>query len=626
MMNYICRMSQIIAFILALTPLYAAEFRLEATPSALEIPAGGEGLVSLVFDIPGGSHIYGNPLGPGTGKPTTVSVQNTHRGIVFKAPRFSEAKIHFSQGDRGYVRIYEKKAYIFLPVTVRKDVVPGKKRVVLTVDSLLCSQNSCVPKIMNLDYVVKVLPEGSRTSSADPLLLEMSRRAKEAGSALDPISGKAGSETEQVDIPYDFQPRYLAGENVTNIIQAILFGIIAGLILNFMPCVLPVVSLKVVGFITMGHDDRKKVLKMGILFSLGILTVFLVLATLAAFLGFGWGELFKKQGFLLVMIGIVFAMGLSMFEVFTLSPPSFSGKAPGEGLHPLLESYGKGLLATLLATPCSGPFLGGTLAWALLQPPVIVFVIFTSVGLGMAVPYLVLSAKPSLLKFIPKPGEWTITLERFMGFLLMGTTVYLLGILEQGLLLPALWFLLLVFMAFWQYGKYGSPVNPPLTRALSAAALLIILVGGYWSIFHSQGGAGSEGTEIHSGDFSLRKLAENNGLGKITVVKFTADWCPNCRLVESTSLYTEKVGRLIRENGIDLVTADITRHNAEAEGVMKKLGTRSIPFLAVFPPGEGFTRPWCLRDMYSEDDVVGALMKALKEVPEISVDDIIFGK
>jgi len=455
MMKNIRRMLQVLPFVLLITPLYAGDYRVGAVPPVLEIPAGGESLVSLVFDIPEGSHIYGNPLGPGTGKPTTVSVKNTHDGIVFKSPRYPEAKIYHSPGDRGFVRIYEKKAHIFLPVAVGKAVVPGTKSVVLVVDSLLCSQSSCVPKIVTLDYAVKVLPAGTRPSPVDPVLLEMSRGAREAGS----VKEHADRGAETVEIPYDFQPRYLTGENVTNIIQAILFGLIAGLILNFMPCVLPVVSLKVVGFITMGHEDRKQVLKIGILFSLGILTVFFVLASLAAFLGYGWGELFKKRDFILIMIGLVFAMGLSMFEVFTLTPPSFSGSAPRKGINPLLDAYGKGLLATLLATPCSGPFLGGTLAWALLQPPITVFVIFTSVGVGMALPYLVLSAKPSLLKFVPKPGEWTITLERIMGFLLMATTVYLLGILELGLLLPALWFLLLVFMAFWQYGKYGSPVK-----------------------------------------------------------------------------------------------------------------------------------------------------------------------
>jgi len=606
-------------------PAEAAEYRAYLEPSGLSVPAGGESYISLIFEIPPGHHIYGNPLGPGTGKPTTVRPAKSYDGITFRPTRYPGAKVYFSPGDRGYVRIYEKSARLFIPLEIDRKAAPGERRISLLVDSLLCNEGTCIPREFTLDFTLRVLAANEKGTVHGADITALFAAAKEAGDDI-VLERPGGQSSVQANIPYDFQPRYVSAGDVTNVLQAILFGLLAGLILNFMPCVLPVVSLKVMNFVTMGHDDPRKVLKIGVLFSLGILTVFLVLASLAAFLGYGWGELFKKKEFIIGMIGIIFALALSMFDVFTITPPSVAGKPDTGGVHPYVDAYAKGLLATLLATPCSGPFLGGTLAWALTRPPLTVFVIFVSVGVGMALPYLVLAARPSLLKFVPKPGEWTITLERIMGFLLTATVVYLTGVLEAGLVLPTLWFLLFVFAGFWQYGKYGSVVNPRLTRALSAASLVVIVAGGYWMSYHSGGGGDTGPAHAAGSEFSLRRLADNNAAGKISIVKFTADWCPNCSLVERTSLYTERVMKLVRDSGADLMVADITRHNPEAEALMKKLGTRSIPFLAVFPSGDQFLRPWCLRDMYSEGDVAGSIEKAMKAVPDIDIDSIRFSQ
>lgn len=606
-------------------PLVADDYQVHPVPPELKIPAGGESFIALEFEIPGNLHIYGNPVGPGTGKPTTVNVVKAPEGLTFLPARYPEAKIYHVPGDRGYVRIYEKKTRVFIPLKVDRKTAPGTRTIQIFVDSLLCSEGTCIPRDFTLNYPVRVLAPGETGTAHNPDLKSAFSNAKEPGPDA-AVADVAGKNQAIVEIPYDFQPRYVSAGDVTNIFQAILFGLLAGFILNFMPCVLPVVSLKIMGFVKLGHDEPRKVLRIGLLFALGILTVFLLLAALAAFMGYGWGELFKKTEFIIGMIGIIFALALSMFEIFTITPPSFSGKATGEGVNPYVDAYAKGLLATLLATPCSGPFLGGTLAWALTRPPLTVFVIFISVGVGMALPYLVLSARPSLLRFVPKPGEWTITLERIMGFLLMATVVYLIGVLESRLVVPTLWFLIFIFAGFWQYGKYGSIINPRLTRALSAAALVITVGMGYWVSYHAGDGGEGRLAQVAGQEFSLQRLIENNNSGKISVIKFTADWCPNCSLVERTSLYTDRVMKLVRDSGAELMVADITRHNAGAEGLMKKLGTRSIPFLAVFPPGDQFLKPWCLRDLYTEADVLEALDKAVKSVPDIDINSIKFNR
>jgi len=495
----------------------------------------------------------------------------------------------------------------------------------MTVDSLLCSDQSCLPDLVKIEYRLKVLPAGSGSGSLEKAVPDEYRNAAEPDetAAAAPEPERAGHDGSLPGL--SFSPQYItSGGDVTNVFQAILFGLLAGLILNFMPCVLPVVSLKIMSFVQQAHEDKREVAKMGILFSLGILSVFLVLASLGAFLGYGWGELFKKTSFLVAMTAVVFSLSLSMFGVFTITMPSFIGRASVGGKTPYGDAFFKGVLATFLATPCSGPFLGATLAWALLQPPGVIFVIFLSVGTGMSLPYLVLSLRPGLLRFMPKPGEWMITLERVMGFLLLCTAVYLVGIIESALVVPTLWFLMFLLGGLWQYGKYGSIVNPLRKRIISLGVLIVMAAGGYIVSYHYLPSENVSGEIRVQQNFSLEKLVENRDRGIITIVKFTADWCPNCKLVESTSLYTEKVSKEISKNGISLLVADITRNNTVAEQLLKKLGSRSIPFLAVFPPGGEFSRPLCLRDIYSESDVLSAIAKAKAGIPALDPGSIQF--
>jgi len=211
-----------------------------------------------------------------------------------------------------------------------------------------------------------------------------------------------------------------------------------------------------------------------------------------------------------------------------------------------------------------------------------------------------------------------------MGFLLLCTAVYLVGIIESALVVPTLWFLMFLLGGLWQYGKYGSIVNPLRKRIISLGVLIVMAAGGYIVSYHYLPSENVSGEIRVQQNFSLEKLVENRDRGIITIVKFTADWCPNCKLVESTSLYTEKVSKEISKNGISLLVADITRNNTVAEQLLKKLGSRSIPFLAVFPPGGEFSRPLCLRDIYSESDVLSAIAKAKAGIPALDPGSIQF--
>lgn len=575
------------------------------------VHAGDEGYFTVTVKIPGNAHIYANPKGPGTGKATMVFTESPD-GIGVTKPVFESGTRYMAPGEGKHVNIYEESTSITIPFSTASSLPVGQYSVEVTVDALLCDEGACIPLRKTITQKISVVPPEKPATVFD------NERIQSADTTRVAVETKDAAVKSDDPVTIDgLKTRYLHTSPVNTILTAIIFGIIAGFILNFMPCVLPVVSLKVMSIITHAGKNRRQVTLMGLLFSGGILASFTALAALATFAGYNWGELFQQQWFLVAMITIIFAMALSMFGVFTFNVPSFAARSAEHEGNPYLDSFLKGLLATLLATPCSGPFLGGTLAWAMLQPPYVIFVIFMSIGAGMALPYLVLTARPGLMRYIPAPGNWMITFEHIMAFLLGATVIYLLGILDPGSRYSMLWFLFFVSLGLWQYGRYAGPGQPARKRLVSLVILLLIITMGEVISFRylsSPESAASQAT-IESDTFSIDTLSLNREKGIITLVKFTADWCPNCRLVEATSLNTEQVKEALSRYNARLLTADLTQKNPEAESLLQQLGSRSIPFLAVFPPGDDFFRPFGLRDIYSEEEVLEAIRKSAVTQP-----------
>jgi len=375
----------------------------------------------------------------------------------------------------------------------------------------------------------------------------------------------------------------------------LLIAFLAGMILNVMPCVLPVISIKVLSFVQQAGEDRGRIFKLGLAFAAGIVVVFMVLAALALSLNLSWGQQFQSPQFLVVMIGIVFAFALSMFGVYELGVPQAVGAAasgpPREGL---VDAFFKGMLATLLATPCSGPFLGTTLTWTLSQPPVTVVAIFLSLGLGMACPYVILTAQPALLKFLPKPGAWMETFKQAMGFVLMATVVYLMISLRQDLLLFTIAFLVFVAMGCWWWGRFATFDQSSAQRLGTFGMSVLIVALGAQLSFKSFRGLFQSG-DVEWIDFDPIQFQEDMGERSV-FIDFTADWCPNCKYNETFVYDSEAVQEKFAEKGVVIYKADITHKGPRTsmlERLMSKLGTVSIPFMAVFPhdqPGEPLTR------------------------------------
>lgn len=425
----------------------------------------------------------------------------------------------------------------------------------------------------------------------------------------------------------DFQPQRRGETHWFGVWLLVAF--VAGALLNVMPCVLPVVSIKVLSFVQQAGESRRRVLALGLAFAAGILVVFWLLAGGAVAFGLGWGEQFESPAFMVTLIAVVFAFALSLLDVFTFGVPRAVSDLAAARREGLADAFFKGMLATVMATPCSGPFLGGTLAWTLRQPALVIFLIFTMLGLGMGLPYVVLMSFPGLLKRMPKPGGWMVAFKHVMGFVLLATLVYLMLSLRSDLLLCAN--ALLVFVAFgcWFWGRYAKPVQKPSRRLLVFAVSAAVVAGGAWVSFGPlqslcAGGAAAgsvAGAGVPSGeaggiwrDFDAALFERSLEEGRTVVVDFTANWCPNCKYNEKAVYDAAEIRALLEAKGAVALVADLTNASPRTDMLKRlrnKLGIYSIPLLAVFP-GDRPLEPLLLPDIVTVDQV----RKALEQCPD----------
>ena len=607
--------------------------RVEIKTYPSEIRAGQEVWVAVAIALDNGWHIYGNPKGPGPGLPTILEVLSLPAGFKADAARFlpAEKLLEPDLGFDEWVWIYRKKTTIYLRLFTSSHLPFKKHQIRLHLQLALCREGVCMPYKTELTVPLNVVSSLSAETSVPQWASkeiqlshvgEIKSRSQLTSVETIPSQPTKTDISQLGEIPAVKPRPVMPGLEVGGLVKAAFFALLAGFILNFMPCVLPVVSLKVLGFVQQAQESGRRVALLGLSFAAGIFAVFLVLAALASFAGYGWGELFQKQDFLIAMIALIFAMALCLFGIFQLPIPHFasSGESISVQRQGYFESFYKGTLATFLATPCSGPLLGGAMAWTLRQPPVQIFVVFSCLGFGMAFPYVVMSIYPAALRWLPRPGNWLVHFERFMGFALLATVVYLLTIVQENMRVWIVLFCLFLAIGFYIWGQMTSLSDSSPRRILvRLLAVTIIVVGGWVSLktFPSMGwNKDSPLKRVQSENWQTytdTKLLEAARDGRWAIVAFTADWCPNCILVERAALGDEHVVETFRKHNALLLKADLTRENPAAKRLLEKMGSRSIPFLALFPPGEHFWQPFFLRDIYRARDVLRVFELAAEE-------------
>src|SRR5215472_14740278 len=391
-----------------------------------------------------------------------------------------------------------------------------------------------------------------------------------------------------------------ARKPVRGIFTFLLFGFIGGIILNLMPCVLPVISLKIFGFIQQAGQSRQKILRSGIAFTIGIFAWFIALALLLiALKGAGrdvtWGGFqFTNAYFVLVLSVIVLVFALNLFGVFEISLPQSMTRSllSTTERKDLLGSFFQGVFATVLATPCTAPFLGTALGFAFTQSPAIILAMFIAIAVGMSAPYLLLSVQPAWLRFLPRPGPWMLHLKQFMGFLLLATLLFLLYVLgAQRGLEGAIWascFLLVISVACWMKGAFVVATASAAKRKIVLVLMLVlVLASGVYFI-----GDKFQSAKVASADSQLRggwqaftpeRLQAELEQGRSVFVDFTAAWCLTCKFNEASVLETQDVRDAFQRHGVVKLKADWTNGDPVITKLLQQFGRPGVPLYVLYP-------------------------------------------
>ncbi len=378
------------------------------------------------------------------------------------------------------------------------------------------------------------------------------------------------------------------------------FGFLGGIILNLMPCVLPVISLKIFGFIQQAGQSRQKILRSGIAFAGGIFAWFIGLALLlialkAAGREITWGGFqFTNPYFVLALSVIVLVFALNLFGVFEISLPQGITRgllSSTTGQHEA-GSFFQGLFATVLATPCTAPFLGTALGFAFAQSPAIILLMFVAIAAGMSAPYLLLCTQPAWLRFLPKPGPWMLHVKQFMGFLLLATLLFLLYVLgAQRGLEGAIWascFLLVISVACWMKGAFVLPTASVAKRSVVLVLMLVlVLASGVYFIggkFHSANIASADSRL--RGDwqaFTPERLQAELEQGHSVFVDFTAAWCLTCKFNEANVLESSAVREAFQRHAIVKLKADWTNGDPVITKLLQQFGRPGVPLYVLYP-------------------------------------------
>ena len=422
----------------------------------------------------------------------------------------------------------------------------------------------------------------------------------------------------------------------TSLFAMLGLAFIGGLILNIMPCVLPVIALKILGFVNQSREAPGRVRQLGLMYGLGVLCSFLVLAGMIigvqrAGRDASWGMQFQNPQFLIAITTLVVLVALNLFGVFEVSLGGTAMGAAGElaSREGASGAFFNGVLATVLATPCSAPFLGFALGFAFAQPPMIIVLMFLTVGCGLALPYVVLSWEPAWLKFLPKPGAWMEKFKNAMGFPMLATAVWLFSLTvthygKRG----ALWFgmfLVVLSLALWVWGEF---VQRGTKRQGLAMAISGLLAGGgfvyamevelQWRAPVAAGAAGAMGGSLKESPdgidwepWSAAAVTAARAAGRPVFVDFTADWCVTCQANKKTSIEIAAVRAKLKAINAVALLADYTRENPVMAAELKRFGRAGVPLVVVYPRNAA-DAPIVLPEVLTPGIVLGALEQAAK--------------
>ena len=467
--------------------------------------------------------------------------------------------------------------------------------------------------LMRIDFQVPKTPNATLTGETVTLTLVDGDRAIESKVTLANVSAKAAAFPS-----YASDPNGEIGMGYSFLV-ILGFALLGGLILNLMPCVLPVLSIKLLTVVSHGGQAPCRIRTGFLASSAGIIACFLLLGTAAvglqsAGLAAGWGIQFQQPAFLTFMIAIITLFSCNMWGLFEIRLPGpvgdaalNAGQSSGIGGHFLTGAF-----ATLLATPCTAPFLGTAVGFALSHGPFEIYSVFLALGIGLAAPWIVVAAFPVLAHRLPKPGHWMITLKRILLIALIGTALWLLSVMwfQIGSAATGIVASLMVAMVFavWQYRHLGEKARFA-TWVIVGLLILISMVGA-----RSFNGEGTErAIALGKADsvwrkFDIAAVQNEVAKGKTVLVDVTADWCLTCQVNKSLVLNRGRVAEILGGSHIIAMKADWTKPDPTIAAYLKRFGRYGIPFNVVYGPmvPDGVPLP----EILTESTVLEAFEKA----------------
>jgi thiol:disulfide interchange protein DsbD len=413
-----------------------------------------------------------------------------------------------------------------------------------------------------------------------------------ASVALAAATGGAGAASDT--------PAEVASES-NSFLGYLVGAFLGGLILNIMPCVLPVIALKILGFVGQASQNPGRVRTMGLVYGAGVLASFLALALLvigvkAAGGTASWGMQFQNPKFLVAMTALVVLVALNLFGVFevVLGGGAMQSASDLAGKDGLAGAFFNGVLATLLATPCTAPFLGVSLGFALAQPSLQIVLFFLVAGLGLAFPYVLLCWQPAWLRYLPKPGNWMVSFKVAMGFPVLATGLWLFTLTTSHygadrILWLAL-FLVTLSMAAWVYGRF---VQTARSGAISGwvAFAAILAVGYFWFLegeLKWRQPPSRTRTTAHSGpinweNWSTDAVQRLRQSGRPVLVDFTADWCTTCQINKRRAIEVKPVIEKIQALNVAPLIGDFSFEDEKIAAELKRFKRAGVPLVLVYP-------------------------------------------
>ncbi|MCI0499576.1 MAG: thioredoxin family protein [Planctomycetales bacterium] len=577
---------------------------------------GDTAILAIVADIQRGFHINADerqiqPFDDFKPYPTRVEVIDVPETITIAAPLYPKAvplKVQYAAGD---LMSFEGQTIIYLPVKLAETIHPGRLDLKLEFAYQACADNYCLfPKIVGIEASLAVVEPGSGVSKINAEL----------------FSAYSG-------MPAAAAPRsvYFALFNWSfsiDVTSAFGFGLLlltaacGGALLNFTPCVLPLIPIKMIS-LSHAAQNRKQCVMLGTAMFLGVLAFWLALGVLIALVNefSAANQLFQYPAFTILVGVIIAAMATGMFGVFSVHLPGFFYMLNPEQ-KTLHGSFGVGILAAILSTPCTAPFMGTAAAWAATQAPATSLITFAAIGMGMAFPYLVLSASPALVAKIPKTGPVSQLIKQIMGLLMLAAAAYFIGVgLSAMFTSPpdppsrVYWWPVMLFCAIaggWlAYRTVRMTARVTLRTVFAVIGTLCITLSAWGAVKLSDAGP------IKWQYYSPEKFEKALNQKKVVVMVFTAEWCLNCKALEQGTLTDAKIVALFADENIVPMKVDLTANNPAGKAKLREVGHLTIPLLVIFAPtGEQVFQS----DFYTVVQLVNAVTKTLEDATAQSKD------